>query len=275
MSGFPYIGVHLSGANAAKTSLVAVEQDALAPPKMARLYEKIGSLGSLFSDDRLTTLLSESDAHTTVVVDCPLTLPPCVECQRDRCPGVLSCEDLEVAWMLRASQKGGHTRKRPINPQTLRLSDFIHPSISIGDPTFSSNNASVAARARVLKKRLSGLRFPLHFHETSVKYTLKALAQDLNLTQDIAQQYRRFDQGRAARATWIATFVEAEIALINAEMAARLIQSVESFEAAICSLVAFWIRADRVQKPPTFLKSVGWTYIPSLRASVQSSRPET
>src|SRR4051812_37782130 len=87
--GKRFVGIHLSGSNAHKTACVILQGTPLFEPlRVSKLYEKIGSSGSLFSDERLVEILLRETPVETVFVDCPLTVPPCVACERAVCPGV-------------------------------------------------------------------------------------------------------------------------------------------------------------------------------------------
>ena len=92
--------------------------------KIIRHFGKIGGVGRLFSDERLFEIIRQFRPDE-VVIDCPVTEPPCVTCQRPRCPGVDACEDLAVAYMqsLVIGSEQGRKRKRPLNPQTQRIWD--------------------------------------------------------------------------------------------------------------------------------------------------------
>src|SRR5262249_33428731 len=122
-------GVHLSGPNANKTALaVLVGDPRKSPLKIAKVYEKIGAFGTLFSDERLAHILTLDGPFAEVFIDCPLTVPPCVACQRPMCPGVVKCDDVSVAYMLAISSKvrrRGARKARPVNPQSQRLWDVM------------------------------------------------------------------------------------------------------------------------------------------------------
>ena len=116
-------GIHLSGPNSPETSIVIMTGQFLdGNLKMSYVFEKIAAFGSLFSDDRLFELIKIT-SPSEVFVDCPLTVPPCVSCERSLCPGVPACEDMAVAMMQAIASGASKTRKRPLNPQTQRLWD--------------------------------------------------------------------------------------------------------------------------------------------------------
>ncbi len=127
-----YAGLHISGPNSLKSVVIVLEGALpIKPLNIAGLYEKIGSQGKLFSDDRLVDILQLRGPFQEVFVDCPLSVPPCVSCERPVCPGAINCEDVSVAYMLALNEKIkslGVRKKRPINPQSQRLWDIIYQS---------------------------------------------------------------------------------------------------------------------------------------------------
>ncbi len=126
-----HIGIHLSGPNSHKTSIVCLEGDLHHEPlTVVKVYEKIGSFGSLFSDDRIVEMIRHLGPAEEAFVDCPLTVPPCVACVRSSCPGVKGCEDITVAYMMHLASLIDQTkgkRRKPLNPQSQRLWDVFPP----------------------------------------------------------------------------------------------------------------------------------------------------
>jgi hypothetical protein len=278
-----HAGIHLSGANTPKTSLIVLKGQLTEGPLIIdRLYEKIGSFGSLFSDDRLIDIISHLDGVTTAFVDCPLTLPPCASCTREVCPGVNSCDDLSVAYMMSIGErvKGyrGKKKKRPINPQTHRLWDLMQIIDTLKmspEPSFSLNMTPLVIRARALSKRLNSLTQPDSFklNETSVAQVLSVLSRSKHFDHtDLAQKYRRFEGGREMREVildamiregWLSSWTSQ-----NHQSYAKIVRSVENFQ----SLITAWVAAvfdagGTVNRPDDYIPSEGWVYLPSLQLS--------
>src|SRR5690606_3451886 len=152
-----FAGIHLAGANTQKTSLIIVAgrpgQD---PLIIEKVYEKIGTLGSLFSDDRLAEILAHEGRVDQVLVDCPVSLPPCVACQRPVCRGVAGCVDVRGAWLLAMSRKipsrKGVRKQCGVNPPSQRVCDIyaqVHGTDGRlgGEPSYSANLAPLVIRA--------------------------------------------------------------------------------------------------------------------------------
>src|SRR5690242_15299621 len=91
-------GIHLAGPNSAKTTLVIMTGHlGEGNLKINGVYDRMGTVHRLFSDDRLFDVL-KSEQPERVMIDSPLTVPPCVACTRPVCPGVDACEDIAVAY---------------------------------------------------------------------------------------------------------------------------------------------------------------------------------
>ncbi|MCX6116767.1 MAG: hypothetical protein NT027_04445 [Proteobacteria bacterium] len=182
-------GLHLSGANARKSAVVLLqlhrpsEDHAALNISLLSVYEKIGSSGSLFSDDRILNILSGASRIVEAIVDCPLTEPPCVSCVRPVCPGAVRCEDVSVAMMLshesQRGRKGAH-KLRPVNPQQQRLWDIMyarHGAFGNLEPSYSANMAPLVVRARTLARRLKSELPDLSLRETNIAILVAQLAQ--------------------------------------------------------------------------------------------------
>lgn len=327
-------GVHLSGSNAHKTSLVILAvpaslgnasssftlskskaQPALSTPasrslylglkgqprssqpvpnpfplRIVKVYEKIGSFGSVFSDERLADILLHEGPFAEVFVDSPLTAPPCVECQRPHCPSVMKCEDIGVAYMMAlASQqkRRGVHRIRPLNPQSQRLWDVLQTfsvdkfeKKSRQEPSYSANLAPLVARGKTLQRRLNAAIPGLELKETQVAQALEVLMSDLNIPgltgEKASKQYRSFELGLQTRAAIVDHLIATTAldVLGSAEAAAGsegLIESVETFNAFVCAWVgAAHVAGLTVERPDSIPAGQGWVFLPDRNAGQSS-----
>jgi len=270
-----YAGLHLSGSNASKTAMVVLEGRPFETPLVIRqVYEKIGSFGSLFSDERLLEALVHTGPFVHVFTDCPLTVPPCVACTRPVCPGAVKCEDVAVAVMLNVSNrlrsKGGK-RSRPVNPQSQRLWDVLRLDRELGDrtePSYSVNLAPLVARARSLQRRLNAVLPRIELKETSVASALDLLQPSLRLRSKSKILYRNFEKGRNLREQvltaleqnrWVQSDRE------SSEFRKSIVDHIECFEAFICALVSALHDAGlTANQPAGFVESEGWVYLPEM-----------
>lgn len=258
------IGIHLSGPNSAKTSVVIMTGAFLdGNLKMIHTFEKISSLGKLFSDERLVSLLNFFDP-SHVMIDCPINEPPCVVCTRPVCPGVNACEDIEVNLMQVVSGSLKRRRKRSINPQTQRLWDVFQLQKNahhLQEPTYSANMAPLVVRAKTLQRRLNAYEQIAPLKETSVALGLRRIAQFLGLAPEVAQSYKAFAVGRKYRSLFLESMVKKGfISLHGVEDVER---SVETFQAFIAALTAALEAQGLCEYPPSsYPDHSGWVYLP-------------
>ncbi len=282
-----FAGIHLSGSNATKTSVVVLDQfgdeDNVS---IKKVYEKIGSYGSLFSDERLADILVGEGPFAEVFIDCPLSLPPCVSCGRQQCPGVIHCDDMGVAYMMALSSKLKQKkvkRLRPINPQNQRLWDVFQlfertlgeeaESLYSG-PTFSANMAPLVIRAKTLQRRLHALPVEIKLRETAIPYVLHDLRNYLKLPSDISLSYRNFEKGCSQRQLvlgrlqamgWINTksFSAPSNLKTNQDHFEMIISSVENFHAFMAAWIgALYKLGFTIPKPDHFSEEEGWVHRP-------------
>jgi hypothetical protein len=247
---------------------------------VVKVYEKIGSFGTLFSDERLVEILTHAGPFAEVFVDCPLTVPPCVACQRPVCPGAVQCEDVSVAYMLSISsrlRRRGARKARPVNPQSQRLWDVLQletPPDRRLEPSYSANLAPLVARARTLQRRLNALAPALELKETSVAHALAALTGPLELPATTALDYRSFEVGRDRREDVLDRLL-ATGWLEEGESGEEdeIVGSVETFHAFLSALVGALHRAGRTgDRPKGFVDGEGWVHLPESPAAPTTSK---
>jgi hypothetical protein len=273
-------GIHLSGPNANKTALAVLAGDLRTGPlKISKVYEKIGAFGTLFSDERHVGILGMEGPFAEVFVDCPLTLPPCVACQRPACPGAVKCDDVAVAYMLAVSSKvrrRGARKARPVNPQSQRLWDVVQIAQAAGDtlseeraePSYSANLAPLVTRARTLQRRLNATAPAIALKETSVANALAALRPALGLEDDVRTSYRSFEGGRGVREEVVAKVVaRGWLREPEDECLAQMTASVEGFHAFTAALVGTLCRAGlTLPEPEGYVDGAGWVHLPKSKA---------
>jgi hypothetical protein len=282
-----FAGLHLAGANANKTALVTLEGDLVhGPVNIQKVYEKIGSFGTLFSDERLIDILDREGPFAGVFVDCPLSLPPCVACQRPSCPGAIQCDDVSVAYMLalasRQGRRGGGRKARPVNPQHHRLWDLLEreadgPAAGAREPSYSANLAPLVARALTLQRRLNARPAGIVLKETMVGAALTELRPALGLAPRTRAAYRAFEDGMATREAIMERFVERGFVAEGSRATLSpdaIASSLETFEAFIAAFVAALTSAGlATQRPTSYLAHEGFVHLPRLSMPLDHPRP--
>ena len=263
-------GIHLAGPNSTKTTLVIMTGHlSEGNLRISGIYDRMGTVNRLFSDDRLFEVL-KSERPDRVMIDSPLSVPPCVACTRPSCPGVNACEDIAVAYMQKlVDSRRGRYKKKPMNPQTQRIWDVKewyewHPSLQ--EPTYSANKAPLVVRSLTLQRRL------MRLYETSIPHALSVLVEQLGLPREIGFEYRAFGIGRERRFALVSGIAkEGLIADHRLEEAAA---SVETFSAFIAAVMAGFEVQDRVSRPENiFFAAQGWVYLPELCGETLPEEP--
>lgn len=251
-------GLHLAGSNSNRTALVILnysprEQKLI----IKRVYEKIGSYGRLYSDDRLLKILAFEGEPHALIVDTPLSVPPCVRCVRPTCPGVNSCDDVEVAFLLSKSRVFNSRKKgrkvRPINPQCHRISDIdqmIKSWPQIIEPSYSSNLAPLVIRGQILQKRLRAEYPQLTLQETSIALSLQEYERKLEEKDGNWVKYHDFYRGPEIRRSvfqlllekWFSPQSDAE------DLKIKIVSDISLFNAFICSLNAYFFWLERLKR---------------------------
>lgn len=271
-SGDPaFVGIHLSGPNARKSAVVVITETRTGK-QFSSLYEKIGSVGSLFSDERIIDILNLVPSLCEVFVDCPISEPPCVNCERPKCPGVVRCEDVAVGMMMAIEQKrgrkGGH-KLRPLNPQNLRLWDAMYgrgADFGNMEPTYSANLAPLVVRAKTLQRRLRMVMPGLALRETNVPFLLRQLELILD-GEGWSREYRNFERGFEVRCEVLSVIASRKTAAlcprigitVSEDEIDEIAASVETFHAFLAAAMGIWSGEGIAQsKTPYFEDNPGW-----------------
>ncbi|MBC7659057.1 MAG: hypothetical protein H7249_05050 [Chitinophagaceae bacterium] len=269
-------GIHLAGPNSTKTTLVIMTgQLGEGNLKISGIYDRMGTVNRLFSDDRLFEVL-RAESPDRVMIDSPLSVPPCVACTRPSCPGVNACEDIAVAYMQKlVDTKGGKRKRKPMNPQTQRIWDvkeWYHWHPSLQEPTYSANKAPLVVRGLTLQRRLRSLEEPIQLYETSVPHALSVFVEQLELAREIGYQYRAFGIGRERRQAFIKALMKAGV--VDGSKMEDVTATVETFSAFVTAVMAGLEVKGRVSRPENeFFSNQGWVYLPELNPVLRSPEP--
>ncbi len=263
-----FAGIHLAGANSHKTSIAILGSTTnFSSFRLIKLYEKIGSLGSLFSDDRVVEILAQTPNLAEVFIDCPLTLPPCARCMLAACPGALACSDPSVGMMLKSQSQSRHRgakKARAFNPQSHRLWDVWQSSAGPrSEPSYSANLAPLVTRAMVLTKRLHGELPHVTVRETQVSSALSGFLGHLGFDQISLMLFKNFEKGLAMRREILEALVKSDTVVLTSDDVGRIGQTVEGFSGFITALVgAYHYHGLTTTKPIGFTCDEGWVYLP-------------
>jgi len=176
------LGIDLGGGKGKKTALATLRVDAHGVTVVG-LAPRAG--GRPFYDASLIENLRSFGDGTLVCVDAPLTLPPCLRCTVEVCPGQESCVDPAVVTMRRLvdetpvdARPYGSRGKPAITPYTQRPAEvFLATRRSVVPrETLGQSTGPLAARAAHLVRALADrYRLNENLIEVHPRTTLKLL----------------------------------------------------------------------------------------------------
>lgn len=288
-----FIGLELSGAKNTKTTLAVLEYY----PKEKKiflldLHSGIGSDEHADSDQALIESIQDhaetpgkGQPALNIGVSTPLTLPPCITCDRKACSSskntLPECQASEVKWMKQFYSKHHKAPpKKPVSKRVAQQKEFITP--------YTQRPVDLWLRYEVLKKMpekarfdldetLGGSRAPLtarmHYlqrflkqHsliEVHPKFTVALLMPRLKLTFRHLRLYRSLDQGLAAREIILERMCDQLGIFIYDRDFKKLTGNLNSFDAFLCAYTAILkSRGDCVTAPRGFPADSGWVYYP-------------
>ncbi len=273
-----YLGLELSGAKNAKTTLATLEYY----PKEQKVFlldvhAGIGADSNKDSDEVLIeTLHDHADGHPDfkIGVNVPLTLPPCFTCTRKACAAE-GCSSPDVKWM-----RTMPLAKKPVSKKTAKLKNFFTPytqrPIELWlkhevithlpekarfeiDETLGGNKAPLTARMHYLHRHLRGMEM----HEVLPKLTVALLMPQLKITLKQIQNYRKMEEGAEARQVILEKMCEQlDIFIYDRDMK-KLTQNLGAFDAFLCAYtILLYDRNQCVNPPRNFPVNSGWIRYP-------------
>ncbi len=255
-----FLGVDLGGGKGKNTAVarLVVSEDGAAIE--VRDYGT-GRDGPWF-DEALVAYLIQHKEQALLAIDAPLTLPACVRCAVEACPGFAACVDPDVVWFqARAALKKSTTHKPTYTPYTQRPTEVIlHEERSIlPRETLGQGMGPLTARAAHLRR---ALRPHYDLNRNLLEVYPKASITQL-CSARTAQKYKRSAESPAARLQiWnelpdlrFAPGAWREDGLLNDH----------KFDAVMCAYTAWlWAQGKCLPQaePSTTTIESGWIWIP-------------
>lgn len=282
MSSRRFLGLELSGAKNAKTALATLElYEKESKIFLLDCFERVTAREKQTSDGALLELIEEHrDGLAGIGVNVPLTLPPCIPCERKVCPTPARCTVPEVKWMREQTKRA--TRSPEVSHNGIRVLEFtpytqrpvelwirynvlpqLAPDLRFEiDETLGGNRAPLSARMHYLKRHLHGI--PLI--EVWPKLTLGMLGLSHGLPAKLLQDYRSVDGGAAARLEIIEHLTESMALFIYERDQHKLAENLTAFDAFLCALTACLASSGRTTKRPSrfFPDRFSWVEYPQV-----------
>lgn len=269
-----YIGLDLTGARNAKTTLCVLESF----KKEKKIFvldvqAGLGASDNTSSDNVLIeTLLDHAEGHFQpyLAVNAALSLPPCITCTRKTCPTPSACTVPEVKWMRRFLEEQ-HIQK-DLTPYTQRpvelylrhqvLEELPNKLRFDCDETLGGNRAPMTARMHYLKFHTQNKFSLLEVHP---KLTVVAIGTALKIPQRYLTSYRSLDHGVSAREHIVHEICKYYELFVYERDEKKIAENLNSFDAFILALSAWFHDNDMKIKPPKgFPSSAGWLFIPKI-----------
>ena len=279
-----YLGLELSGAKNAKTTIAVLEYY----PKEKKVFLLDVHLGigpdtTANPDEALIQLLLEyADEHPDLKLgtSAPLTLPPCLNCTRKTCLSAKQCASPEVRWMKEFVKKHPSHAQGKVSKKTAKMKDFftpytqrpielwlkgeVFPKFSDKlkfeiDEAMGANKAPLTARMHFLKLHLQ--KFDLH--EVLPKLSVTLLMSKLKLNLKTLQNYRKLEEGVQARQEIIEKMAHQLDIFIYDRDLKKLTHHIHAFDAFMCAYtVLLFDRKECAEPPKGFPLASGWIRYP-------------
>ena len=279
-----YLGLDLSGAKNAKTTIAVLEYY----PKERKIFvldvhAGIGADENHSSDEVLIqTITDHADEHPDLKmgINVPLTLPPCIHCTRKTCPLPDHCTVPDVRWMRTSRSPKTAKSKKTTSKRNARIKEYftpytqrpvelwlknevlpkLPPKIRFEiDETLGGNKAPLTGRMHFLKFHLA----KYEKHEVLPKLTIALLMPFLKLSNRTLADYRQLDEGIHAREIILARMSESLDIFIYDRDIKRITQNINAFDAFISAYtVLLYDRNECVPPPRSFPANSGWVRYP-------------
>ena len=163
--------LHLTGSSSQNTTFLLAElkherkskADSAIILTIKGIYNKLGSSAARTANDSLHRVISELSALQSVFTDAPCSLPPCLTCSLDVCPGTAQCPDDNTIQMQQkwdSLKTPRRKKKQPLDPSRFRIEDF-----QLNKQSNLKPNASIHAGNYVSAIRMHQLKKMLRFSE--------------------------------------------------------------------------------------------------------------
>jgi predicted RNase H-like nuclease len=275
------LGVDLGGGKGKKTAVATVRVDPHGGATVVGVAPRPGA--APLYDAALLEMLRGFGDGTLLCLDAPLTLPPCLRCRVDVCPGQEACVDPAVIAMRRlvagggASALGDRDRRRDdrrgkpsITPYTQRVTELhlLHQRGLAPREGLGQGTGPLAARAAHLVRALADrYRLNENLIEVFPKGTLAALG--------FARPYKKHMHERQTRA-YILEALAPELSFGPGVWRELCVQSDHLFEAVICAFTGYLWARDAWSAPDAMAALVhhdGWIWIPPAPDASEPAEP--
>jgi hypothetical protein len=276
------LGLELGGGKSSRTAVVVLdyypsEQKIFIVDAQAQVQGNRHDTG----DEILLETLHKYQAQT-ILVNAPLTLPPCFDCTLPVCPTYRHCEVAQVAWMRDEGERLKLSGLKAPTPYTQRPIDvamrgLLQQGLAVDfpvDETLGAGPAPLVARIRYLARHLKNV----DLLEVNPRLVMARLGEWYDISARHLKRYRDIGEGLEQRVQMLHAIgrgAEEKIPqlFIYQEDTDALCREIAVFDAFICALMGVFRAAGLADQPlPGFLPAWGTTLLPRRRLRPVQSR---
>jgi hypothetical protein len=238
-----FLGIELGGAR--RTAIVALDFfSAENKVFLAKIESPLHQEIEETPDEQIIRIVNSFEA-SSLGVDAPLSLPPCVQCEK-ACEGARFCKKESSVWMRNEAKRQKWSKgklpllyaQRPID--LLLRGDWQDEAITPFpvDDSFGSSRAPLAIRMQYLKSKLHTEKMI----EVNPRFSLGELAKVFALSSREVRKARDVEDGLDQRYTILESLSQPRgslphLFLYNSDISA-LAQNLSAFDALICGYLA-------------------------------------
>lgn len=233
-----FLGLSLAGGKTEKTAAALIEY--FAEQKRLFVSELVPKLlieEPHSGDERVISWVNHYTEAKSLVVDVPLSLPPCFNCACTR-PSTDPCERVDVKWMYQKHQDKKQRPWRPLTPYTQRPIDYFLSHLDghhfeIGH-VLGSNLAPLVARARYLTRHWKPETF-----ETPIKVSAYLLGRRLKLGNSILFNLYQSVGGEDSRRTFMKAWIDQSQLFLYKQDLKSTIENYHAFSAVLSAYMGY------------------------------------
>lgn len=265
-----YLGIELGGSKGNRTSLVSLDYFSEERKVLVSgLSAQISTEENENSDQRLIALVKESKA-SSIGINAPLSMPPCITCTKPICPGFEVCDVPSVKWMREEIRTSG---LKISTPYTQRPVDLLlrgrwqkEKSFIPADETLGAGRAPLAARMHYLKRHLAPSLFEVYPRMALVGISswFRISDRELRLCRDVEVGVDNRFSILEKLGTDLRDLGIPHLYLYNADLL-TFAKELSAFDALLCGLMALYQDLQFLEEP---IVDREWGYITKPKAEL-------
>ncbi len=301
-----FIGIDLGGARGKTTALACLSYRPHSNHSTDAVVQWVGpraDAGQPWDDATIIAYLAQIDEPVAVAINAALTVPACVRCTVEACPGKDACEVPAVRWLrdegMALAQKAQSSCEReraalaqdqprttlgsearstsrsttPLPHARPRLEPYVHRATEIVHhysrgilprDSLGAGNGPIAARAMHLRRALTTYGFRLHHN--LIEVAPRATVHAL-FGARAARGYKRDADPWHTRAAIVEGLADLHFAPASRLSREEVLRNDHCFEALISAYTGYLWQRDNWRLPDGVFATDGWLWAPPMEHS--------